>query len=87
MRSRKGATYNTACTLTETVILHTISSGNGPFSFLCSRSKHVAISSMNTQTSFCAGVKCEGGAGECVEGENVRGKEESKRMRRKNRVA
>ena len=60
----KGATYNTVCTLTETVILQTISSGNGPFSFFCSRSRHVAISSINTQTSFCAGVECEGGAGE-----------------------
>ena len=58
----KGATYNTVCTLTETVILQTISSGNGPFSFFCSRSRHVAISSMNTQTSFCAGVECEGGS-------------------------
>ena len=64
----KGATYNTVCTLTETVILHTISSGNGPFSFFCSRSRHVAISSINTQTSFCAGVECEGGEqGRCVE--------------------
>ena len=42
----------TVCALTETAILHTISSGNGPFSLFCSRSRHVAISSMNTQTSF-----------------------------------
>lgn len=46
-------TMNIAKVLTETVILQTISSGKGLFSFFSSRSRHVAISSMNTQTSFC----------------------------------
>ncbi len=38
----------------DTVILHTISSGIAPLSFLSNLSRHVVISSMNTHTSFCA---------------------------------
>ena len=39
--------------LTETAILHTISSGTGPLSFLSSLSRDVGISSINSHTSFC----------------------------------
>ena len=39
--------------LTDTVILHTMFSGNGPPIFLSSLSRQVAISSINTHTSVC----------------------------------
>ena len=41
--------------LTDTVILQTISSGKGFLIFRSRRSRHVAISSMKTHTSFCGG--------------------------------
>ena len=49
-------THTHCSRLTDTVILHTIISGNGPPIFLSSLSRHVAISSMNTHTSVCVCV-------------------------------